>query len=55
MGDMLEIVSTRGFDFILNEAENRFELNQNEPAYPVIRENAPYVLYDDIQITDPGL
>jgi signal transduction histidine kinase/HAMP domain-containing protein len=53
-GNMLEIVSTRGFDFNLNEADKHFELNQNEPAYPVIRENAPYVLYDDIQIPLPA-
>ncbi len=53
-GNMLEIVSMRGFDFSLNEADNRFELNENEPAYPVIRENAPYVLYDDIQILIPA-
>jgi PAS domain S-box-containing protein len=53
-GNMLEIVSTRGFDFSLNEADKHFELNQNEPAYPVIRENAPYVLYDDIQIPIPA-
>lgn len=53
-GSMLEIVSMRGFDLSLNEAENRFELNASEPAYPVIRENAPYVLYDDIQILIPA-
>jgi PAS domain S-box-containing protein len=53
-GNMLEIVSMRGFDFSLNEADNRFELNENEPAYPVIRGDAPYVLYDDIQILIPA-
>ena len=53
-GNMLEIVSMRGFDFSLNEADNHFELNENEPAYPVIRGDAPYVLYDDIQIPIPA-
>jgi PAS domain S-box-containing protein len=52
-GSMLEIVSTRGFELSLTETQSRFELNENEPAYPVIRENAPYVLYDDIQIPIP--
>ena len=53
-GSMLEIVSMRGFEFSLSEADNRFELNENEPAYPVIRENAPFVLYDDVQISIPA-
>jgi PAS domain S-box-containing protein len=53
-GNMLEIVSMRGFELSSMEAENTFELNENEPAYPVIRENTPYVLYDDIQIAIPA-
>jgi signal transduction histidine kinase len=43
----------RGFEFDLNETESRFELNENEPAYPVIQGNVPYVLYEDIQIPIP--
>jgi len=53
-GSMLEIVSMRGFALSSNAADNSFELNENEPAYPVIRENAPYVLYEDIQIPIPA-
>ena len=53
-GNMLEIVSMRGFAFPLNEADKHFELNENEPAYPVVRGNAPYVLYEDIQIPIPA-
>src|SRR5690349_11433676 len=53
-GSLLEIVSMRGFEFDLNETESRFELNENEPAYPVIQGNVPYVLYEDIQIHIPG-
>jgi signal transduction histidine kinase len=52
-GSLLEIVSMRGFEFDLNETESRFELNENEPAYPVIQGNVPYVLYEDIQIPIP--
>jgi len=53
-GNILEMVSTRGFPLSFNESENRFELNEQEPAYPVIRENAPYVLYEDIQALIPA-
>jgi len=52
--NILEIVSTRGFEFDLTEAASRFELNENEPAYPVIQGNVPYVLYEDIQIPIPA-
>ncbi|HLF75365.1 MAG TPA: GAF domain-containing protein, partial [Anaerolineales bacterium] len=54
IGDMLEMVSARGFDLSPDEAENRFELNESEPAYPVLREITPYVLYDDIQLSVPA-
>lgn len=53
-GNVLEIVSTRGFHLNLDEAESQFEINEAEPAYPVIRGNAPYVLYDDIQVAIPA-
>jgi signal transduction histidine kinase len=53
-GNMLQIVSMRGFELSPNEADNRFELNKNEPAYPVIQGSLPYVLYDDIQIPVPA-
>jgi PAS domain S-box-containing protein len=53
-GNMLEIVSKRGLEINLSEAESNFELNENEAAYPVIRETAPYVLYDDVQIAIPA-
>jgi signal transduction histidine kinase len=50
-GNMLEMVSTRGFPLSPNRSENCFELNENEPASPVIQERMPYVLYDDIQVS----
>lgn len=48
-GTMLEIVSTRGFPLSSSPSENCFELNESEPAYPVIQGTVPYALYDDIQ------
>ena len=48
--NMLEIVSARGIKLSPNPADNCFELNESEPAYPVIRENVPFVLYEDIQL-----
>jgi PAS domain S-box-containing protein len=48
-GNLLEMVSARGFALSPVAAENCFELNENEPAYPVLNELAPYVLYENIQ------
>ncbi len=45
----LEIVSERGFTLSGDPAERRFEINENEPSYPVLLGRAPYVLFDDIQ------
>jgi PAS domain S-box-containing protein len=53
-GSMLEIVSTRGFPASPNPVENCFELNDREPAYPVIQGTVPYALYDDIQSFAPA-
>jgi signal transduction histidine kinase len=51
-GKMLEIVSERGFT--LRQEEKAFELNENEPAYPVLRADAEYVLYQDVQVFFPA-
>jgi PAS domain S-box-containing protein len=51
-GKKLEIVSARGVDFSLNKMVSSFELNEQDPAYPAIHENVPYVLYEDIRIHD---
>ena len=48
---MLEVVSTRGFDSIIN---NKFILNESEPAYPVVQGLVPYILYDDVQDSIPS-
>ena len=53
-GDMLEMVSTRGFPLSANPEENCFVLSEAEPAYPVIRGSIPYVLYEDIQTHVPA-
>ena len=53
-GNMLEMVSARGFLLSPNPAENCFVLNEAEPAYPVTQGNVPYVLYEDIQLSIPA-
>jgi PAS domain S-box-containing protein len=53
-GNMLEMVSTRGFELSSNQMENCFELNEKEPAYPVIQGELPYVLFEDIQSRVPA-
>ena len=53
-GNMLEMVSARGITLSPDQSDNCFELNEQEPAYPVVRENAPYVLYEDIQLHVPA-
>ncbi len=53
-GSMFEIVSTRGYGLSPIQSENRFEINENEPAYPLIQGRAPYVLYEDVQKLFPA-
>lgn len=53
-GNRLEIVSARGFESGSSTVEPSFELSENDPAYPVIYENVPYILYEDIRVRDPG-
>jgi signal transduction histidine kinase len=53
-GNTLEIVSERGFRLDPATADTSFEVTENEPAYPVLREQAQYVLYDDIQHLFPA-
>jgi len=53
-GNVLEIVSSRGFPISEHAADNRFEINENEPAYPVLRNTVPYVLFDDVQLHAPA-
>lgn len=47
--NMLEIVSIRGYGLSPVHSENCFEINESEPAYPVIQGTIPYVLYADVQ------
>jgi PAS domain S-box-containing protein len=46
---MLEIVSMRGFEVDREQEENKFELNEHEPSYPIFANNASYVLFEDVQ------
>lgn len=54
IGNMLQIVSARGFNIGENEEDNKFEINENEPAYPVLDNILPYVMFDDIQMSYPA-
>lgn len=49
----LEIVSMRGFELGNQKHEIRFELNEKEPAYPLLCGDEPYVLIDDVQRAYP--
>ncbi|HSJ86712.1 MAG TPA: PAS domain S-box protein [Anaerolineales bacterium] len=49
--DMLEIVSMRGFSLDQNDTENRFALDEREPSYAIFKQNAPYILLQDVQST----
>src|SRR5215208_1748514 len=53
-GNMLEMVSARGFALSSNQVENCFAVSENEPATPVMQGAAPYVLYEDIQVAIPS-
>ncbi|NWG34652.1 MAG: GAF domain-containing protein [Chloroflexi bacterium] len=52
-GNALVIVSEKGFA-LENEEDGRFEINESEPAYPVLTGAAPYILFDDIQLHVPA-
>ncbi|MCQ3937487.1 MAG: hypothetical protein DPW18_10630 [Chloroflexi bacterium] len=49
-GDTLEIVSVRGLDPEAIHIGIRFPVDENEPSYPLLTGQIPYVLFDDIQI-----
>ena len=50
--NVLEIVSMRGFAISIREdPDYRFELTENEPAYPLLCGDEPYILIDDIQLS----
>ena len=48
-GDMLVIVSEKGFSLDESIYEKRFEINEGELAYPVLYGAVPYVLFNDVQ------
>jgi PAS domain S-box-containing protein len=53
-GRTLEIVSARGLQLGSNKVVSSFELEEDDPANPVIYGSAPYILYEDIRTSDPG-
>jgi PAS domain S-box-containing protein len=48
--DTLEIVSSRGLKNKDGDVGIQFTVSENEPSYPVLKEEAPYILYEDIQM-----
>ena len=52
--DKLEIVGSRGVDFIDLDIGTSFPINEQEPSYQVIQGKVPYVLYDDVQVAVPA-
>jgi len=51
--NMLEIVSSKGLETTNGDIGVRFPLDENEPAYPVIRNEIPYILFNDVQVSVP--
>ncbi len=52
-GEMLEVVSARGFAPGSDQLGTTFELWTHDPAYPVIYGSAPYILHEDVYVTSP--
>lgn len=48
-GNELEVIGGRGFPDGKDAKGIRFVLDENDPAYPIIRDGLPYILYPDIQ------
>ena len=48
-GDFLEIVGGRGLSHEVTHVGMKFKIDNSEPSYPVLKEEAPYILYADIQ------
>ena len=53
-GDLLKIVSEKGFSLDKDMLDSGFNINESEPAYPILSGIASYVLYDDIQLQVPN-
>jgi len=53
-GNVMEMVSMRGFPLSPDPADNSFPLSETEPAYLVVQGSVPYVLYEDIQAGVPA-
>ena len=53
-GDSLEIVGGRGLSHDVTHLGLKFKIDNSEPSYPVLKEDAPYVLYADIQAHVPN-
>lgn len=54
IGKMLVIVRARGYPISTNDKDSKFEINENEPSYPVLCGDLPYVLFNDVQSQIPA-
>lgn len=52
-GNFLEIVGGAGLPLELDEIGLTFHFDEKEPAYPVLTDKLPYVLYEDVQYNVP--
>ena len=52
-GGALEIVGGRGLPTDENQIGMKFTIDSNEPSYPVLQGDVPYVLYADVQLYLP--
>jgi signal transduction histidine kinase len=49
IGNELEIIGGRGFPEGKNAIGLRFSLDEADPAYPIVRDGSPFIMYPDIQ------
>jgi PAS domain S-box-containing protein len=49
VGDELEIIGGRGFPEGKDPTGMRFPFDEDDPAYPILRDGLPYIYYPDIQ------
>jgi diguanylate cyclase (GGDEF)-like protein/PAS domain S-box-containing protein len=50
IGNELEVIGGQGFPEDRNPMGMRFVLDESDPAYPILRDGQPYILFPDIQL-----
>ena len=54
INDSLEIVGGAGLPLGVDELGTTFKIDDNEPAYPVLTDELPYIMYDNVQQDVPS-